>query len=103
MSDGETKVVNSPLPRWMIVGFIVAGVASVLGLVGLVLRAVAMIRDGRGIETYKTFWGVEFSWIGVLVGIGASVLALVVAVFFRWREERQWRALEKKYGAGSDA
>jgi len=57
-----------------------------------------MVLDGRGAETYRTVWFVEFSWIGLLICLVVSALALVVALIFRWREERQWRQLERKYG-----
>lgn len=60
--------------------------------------AVQMVASGRGLETYRTFWLVEFNWLGFLVLCAAIVLALVVAGFLRFREHMQWRSLERKYG-----
>ena len=54
-------------PRWKPFGWAVFGVVAILGLIGLVLKALAMVRDGRGIETYRTAWRVGFSWIGLRV------------------------------------
>jgi hypothetical protein len=58
-----------------------------------------MVRAGRGLETYRTFWLVEFNWLGFLIFTGAAILAVLVAAVFRIREHLQWRALEKKYRA----
>ena len=89
-------------PRWKPFGWAVFGVVAIPGLIGLVLKALAMVRDGRGIETYRTAWLVEFSWIGLLVFIVAAVVALIVGFVLSWREGRQWRALERKYGTRND-
>ena len=85
--------------RSLFVGFCVAGLASVFGLLGLLTVAISKVRDGRGLETYRTLWLVEFSYVGVLVLFAALIVALFVAVALWWREERQWRDLERKYGA----
>jgi hypothetical protein len=55
-----------------------------------------MVLDGRGLETYRTPWLVEFNWIGLLIFLVAAPVALAVALVFRWREERQWRQVERK-------
>lgn len=102
MYGDDAKPDRTPLPRWKVIGVGVAGVASVFGLVGLVLKALAMVRDGLGIETYRTFFLVEFSWVGVLVFIGVAVVALLIGALVRWREQLQWRALERKYGVRDD-
>jgi hypothetical protein len=71
---------------------------GVIGFSGLILRALRMVLDGRGAETYRTFWLVEFSWIGLLIMCAVAALAFGVALLFQWREERQWQQLERKYG-----
>jgi hypothetical protein len=71
---------------------------GLIGFVGLTLHALKMVLDGRGAETYRSFWFVEFSWIGLLILFGVAALALGVALVIRWREEWQWRQLERKYG-----
>ena len=65
----------------------------------MLYTAVQMVRSGRGLDTYRTFWLVEFNWIGFLVLFGLIPVALLVGLFFRLHEHRQWRSLERKYGA----
>jgi hypothetical protein len=57
-----------------------------------------MVASGRGLETYRTFWLVEFNWLEFLVFCAVVIVALVVAAFLRLREHIQWRAFERKYG-----
>jgi hypothetical protein len=83
----------------MAVGFAVAGLASFSGLAYMLSTAIEMVRSGHGLETYRTFWLVEFNWLGFLVFCGAIVVALIVALALRIREHMQWRSLERKYGA----
>lgn len=85
-------------PKWMVVGFAVAGVASFSGLGYMLVTAIQMVCSGRGLESYRTSWLVEFNWVAFLVLTAAVFLALVVAFFLRLRESMQWRSLEKKYG-----
>ena len=87
------------LPRWLQIGMALAGIASFLGFVALLFRAVHMVREGRGLETFHTDWLGTFNWIGFLVLCGAIAITLVVAVFLRLREYLEWRSLEKKYGS----
>jgi hypothetical protein len=87
-----------PKNRWNIVGCIVFCVVGLVGFASRMLRATRMVLDGRGAETYRTVWLVEFNWIAVLVTAAAAFLALVVALVFRWREDWKWRELERRYG-----
>jgi len=75
-----------------------SGAASVFGLGYMLYTAVQMVRSGRGLDTYRTFWLVEFNWIGFLVLFGLIPVAVLVGLFFRLHEHRQWRSLERKYG-----
>jgi len=84
----------------MVVGFILSGVASIFGLGYMLYTAVQMVRSGRGLETYHTFWLVEFNWIGFLILFGLIPTALLVGLCFRLYEYYEWRSLEKKYGGG---
>lgn len=63
----------------------------------MISKAINMVRAGRGLETYRTFWLVEFNWLGFLILLGALVVALVIGLVFRYREYLLWRSLEKKY------
>jgi hypothetical protein len=89
--------------RFALFGLIVAGIASVIGLAHLVGVAAEKVRDGRGFETYRTFWLVEFSYVGVLVLFGAIILVVPVCAWLWWREEREWRDFERKYGVRRNA
>lgn len=73
-------------------------IASFAGLAHLITRAIEKVLAGQGLETYRTFWLVEFNYVGVLVLIGASVLALIVGTIMQLRERWLIRDLEKKYG-----
>lgn len=65
----------------------------------MITKAVDMVRSGRGLETYRTFWLVEFNWFGFLILLAAIAVALVIALVLRYREHLLWRSLEKKYGS----
>ena len=39
-----------------------------------------MVRSGRGLESYRTFWLVEDNWIGFLIFIACVVIATVAAL-----------------------
>lgn len=82
----------------MAVGFVVAGLASFSGLAYMLVTAIQMVSSGRGLETYRTFWLVEFNWLSFLVLCGAIIIAFAVALILRVREYMQWRSLERKYG-----
>jgi hypothetical protein len=91
-----------PLSRRMAIGFLLAGLAAFCGLGYMLYTAIQMTRAGRGLESYRTFWLVEFNWIGFLVLCGVGVVALLVAGMLRLREHRQWRSLERKYDGGKE-
>jgi hypothetical protein len=65
--------------------------------------AVRKVVDGQGLDTYRTFWLVEFNWIGFLVLVVAAFVAVFVGMLFAWRENRLWRDLERKYDGTKDA
>lgn len=78
-------------------GFWVAGIASVGGMVAMVLVAIERVRTGHGLDTYRTFWLVEDNWIGFLVFLFATVVALAAGLFFILKERRELRQLQAKY------
>lgn len=82
----------------MAIGFAVAGLASFGGLGYMLSTAIQMVASGRGLETYRTFWLVEFNWVGFLALCAAVLVALLVAAVLSLREHMQWRSLERKYG-----
>ena len=77
--------------RLISAGFVIAGIASVFGFAAMMYLAVTAVSNGRGMETYRTVWLVEESWIGFLVFVGCAVAAMVVAALFRLRDYRQRR------------
>ncbi|MGB4065084.1 MAG: hypothetical protein WBK19_14765 [Azonexus sp.] len=87
-----------PFPKLFFIGLVVAGIAAFSGMGYMITTAIEMVRSGRGLETYRTFWLVEFNWLSFLVLVAGTVLALVVAGLMRFWEFLQWRSLEKKYG-----
>jgi hypothetical protein len=79
-------------------GIFFTGVVSVIALSHLISDAIDKVVSGRGLETYRTFWLVEFNYVGVLVLFAYVAVALLV-VGGMWAYERwQWRDLERKYG-----
>lgn len=89
-----------PFPKLFFIGLVVAGIAALSGLGYMLTTAIEMVRSGRGLETYRTFWLVEFNWLSFLVLVAGTLLALIVAGVMRFKEFMLWRSLEKKYGKG---
>lgn len=92
---------SSGFSRLVIVGVWVAGIAGFGAIVAMVLIAIEKIRNGHGLDTYRTHWLVEFNWIGFLVFLAAVAVALAIGLFFRYKEWRDIRKLQKKY-SGED-
>ncbi|WP_420475331.1 hypothetical protein [Noviherbaspirillum sp. ST9] len=93
---------KSHISRWMILGFVVMGIASFGGLAAMIAIAVDKIRSGKGLDTYRTTWLVEFNYVGILVLFGAIIVALLIGGYLRLREHKEWRELDRKYGNGKD-
>ena len=97
-----TKYPTRHIPRrLLVVGIVVAGLTSLVGFAAIIAIAVAKVRSGEGLETYRTHWMVQGNWIGFLVFVGVAAVALLAGSVFCWREQRQLRALERKYGEGT--
>jgi hypothetical protein len=94
MKQVDSKV-SGQHRRLISTGFVIAGMASVFGLAAMVCRAVAAVTHGHGMETYRTLWLVEDSWIGFLVFVGVTVAAMFLAALFRLRDDLQWRRSER--------
>ena len=84
--------------RWFWIAFALAGVAAITGLSQIISVALDKVASGRGFETYRTVWLVEFSYVGVLILFAAILVALVLAGGMRLHEWWQVRDLERKYG-----
>src|SRR5213592_905421 len=83
--------------RFLLIGFVVAGVASVGGLIAMVLIGIEKVRMGHGLDTYRTTWLVEFNWVGFLVLMAALVVALIGGGYLRYLEWRELRQLRERY------
>jgi hypothetical protein len=87
-----------PHQRLISAGFVFAGVASVFGFAAMMCLAVTAVRNGRGMDTYRTVWLVEDNWLGYLVLVGFAVTAMIVAALFRLRDHLQRRSLDRVRG-----
>lgn len=99
MTDQNAPVVRRS--RLMVVGAWVAAIASVGGLVAMVLIAIDKVSAGHGLDTYRTKWLVEDNWIGFLVFVVATTIVVVVAAVIGWvqrrKERREVQQLHAKY------
>jgi hypothetical protein len=53
--------------RLLFVGLFITAIASVLGLLRVLTIAIGKVRSGQGLETYRTFWLIDFNFIGARV------------------------------------
>lgn len=83
--------------RLVMAGVWVAGIGAIGGIVGMVLIAIEKVRSGRGLDTYRTHWLVEFNWIGFLAFLATVAVALGIGSFFRYKEWREVRKFQDKY------
>jgi len=93
----EHRVLRRRPSRLLVAGVWIGGVASVGGIVAMVLIAIEKIGAGHGLDTYRTHWLVEFNWIGFLVFMVAAIVALAVGLFFRLKERREIQELQARY------
>lgn len=85
----------------MVVGAWVGGIASIGGMVAMILIAIDKIRTGHGLDTFRSHWLVEDNWVGFLVSVVlitvVAVLAPVIGWFQRRQEQREIQQLQAKY------
>jgi hypothetical protein len=95
------RAASSSRPRMLIVGAWITGIASVGGLVAMVLVAFGKIRTGHGLDTFRSHWLVEDNWIGFLLSVGVitvvAVSAGVIGWFQRRKEQREIQQLQATY------
>lgn len=84
------------------VGVWIAGFAGLVGFCAMILIAIDKVQTGRGLDTYRTYWLVEFNWIGFFVFLIAAIVALAVGLFFRYKEWREIRQLQELYSDKHD-
>jgi len=71
-----------------------------MGIIGFLLWLIQRVIEGKGIDLYKSHWGLSFSAIGVLIFIGVAILAGLIGAFYSYRQSKEERDLVKKYGKG---
>ncbi|MBI2751089.1 MAG: hypothetical protein HYX43_17635 [Burkholderiales bacterium] len=95
---------STPPSRLMAVGAWVGGIASVGGMVAMVLIAIDKVSTRHGLDTYRTNWLVEDNWIGFLVFAGVTTVVVVAAAAVGWfqrrKEQREVQQLNAKYSEG---
>jgi hypothetical protein len=93
--------------RWLVGGIIVVGFVSMINVAAMIAFAVAKVRAGRGLETYRTFWLVEDDYIGFLIFVacvlGAVGVGLVLRLIQQRREHRDWAEHDRKWVQKLDA
>lgn len=91
---------HNPKPsKFLRIGVVVTGIASMSGLGYMIAIAIERIAAGRGLEVYRTFWLIEGNWVEFLVFLIALAVAFLVALVFQIREYLLWRELDRKYGS----
>lgn len=85
----------------MVLGAWVGGIASLGGLVAMVLIAIEKVSAGYGLDTYRTKWLVEDNWISFLVFAVVTAVVVLAAVIIGWfqrqREQREIQQFQIKY------
>ena len=84
---------------WAIAAVIAFGIAGIIGMAHMIWAALEKVASGQGLETYRTFWLVEFNYVGFLVMVGAVVVALLLGGAHWLHEWWQVKSLENKYGS----
>lgn len=81
------------------IGILVAGLGSFAALVTMLLTGVQKVRLGRGLDTFRTAWLVEFNWVGFLIFLAVLVAALGAGAWLRYREWQELEQLRAKYAS----
>ena len=93
---GRSPTASRP-SRLLVLGAWIGEIASLGGMVAMILIAIEKVRAGHGLDIYRTHWLVEDNWIGFLVFVAATAVALVIGLFARYKERREMRQLQAKY------
>jgi len=84
--------------RLLKVGLLIAGLGSMGALIAMVATGIEKVKTGHGLDTYRTFWLIEFNWVAFLVLLIILVAALAGGLWFRYLEWRELQQLRAKYG-----
>lgn len=82
----------------------VGGIASVGGLVAMILIAIGKVSAGHALDIYRTKWMVEDNWLGFLVFVFVTTVVVLMAAIIGWfqrrSEQREFQQLQAKYSEG---
>jgi hypothetical protein len=97
MNSPSSKKRISLREKWIALAIIFTALASPASMAQQIRTGIEMVRTGRGLETFRTFWLIEFNWIGFLTLIAGVIAALLIGLGFRLVEHLETRKLMKKY------
>lgn len=97
MKKTSSKKRLSSREKWIAFVLILMALVSAANMAQQIGTAIEMVRAGRGLETYRTFWLIEFNWIGFLALVAGVIVALLVGLGLRLSEHLEMRKLMKKY------
>ena len=78
--------------RWLVACLVVLGVAAAVSLAAMVQMALAKLSSGHGLDTYRTFWLVEFNWVVFLAFMACCLVAIAAGLVARVVQVRGERA-----------
>jgi hypothetical protein len=64
----------------------------------MIASGLEKVNAGRGPDTYRTIWLVEFNWVVALILLMVSVLALLGGLWFRHLDRLETRPLQAGNG-----
>lgn len=100
-SAGEAAPLRPP-SRFILTGIWVTAIASFSGMVAMILLALDKIQTGHGLDTFRSYWLVEDSWIGFILSVIVLTIVGLTAGFIGWsqrrKERREIQQLDIKYG-----
>lgn len=69
-----------------------------LGSLGFLMKVLDKVFSGHGLDSYTTFWGVQFNYVGVLILFVLGVMLIVLSPLIYWLSTIDERNFKKKYG-----
>jgi hypothetical protein len=93
--EAEARAVTRGRAR--AIGSWLAGALSVLGFAGMVMAFREKIRTGHGGETYRTGWGYQLSYLGVMVLVALVPVVMIVGSAIGWWQRRDEREFDRRY------
>ena len=79
---------KKPLSKWLVVGIWLGGVGAVAGTGAMISLAVSKIRAGHGLDSFRSHWLVEDTWIGFTVFFFVTLIVVSVAAVIAWLQRR---------------